>query len=267
MNCSVCNKNPAVAKCSICGAVICKTCGVLCPSCKKPICRTHLVRLADGKIACRSCAVPKPKANVPKTTPSPQVPSSAVNTAAQQEKKVSLSFEDLSTELGDISIKVSGPSESEKTKEQEIHNRNTSNIKTPGQEETENPFVLSTKPEEKAEPSTGGYKHLKRKPSDDPNEFRILTASSPKATPMWVSGLISSLLSLILSIPLIKNSQSPFFPSLFSYLVILLAGGSAFWNGYGLLWSGDSSFNRVMCIPGIILAMIAIGIGIFFGFR
>lgn len=267
MNCSVCNKNPAVAKCSICGAVICKTCGVLCPSCKKPICRSHLVRLADGKIACRSCAVPKQTVAVPKTAP-PSATSKPANAAMKQEEKVSLSFEDLSTELGDISIKIPGSSESVASKEPVV-NRDFTSAKNnaPTQEAAENPFALSAKPEEKAEPSTGGYKHLKRKPSDDPNEFRILTASSPKATPMWVSGLISALLALILSIPLLKNSQSPFFPSLFSYSVILLAGGSAFWNGYGLFWSGDSSLNRILCIPGIIFSIIAIGIGIFFGLR
>jgi len=211
--------------------------------------------------------MPKQTSATPKTA-QPSAPPTPANATEKQEKKVSLSFEDLSTELGDISIKVPSSSESMSSKEPEV-NKDFTNAKnnTSTQEGVENPFTLSAKPEEKAEPSTGGYKHLKRKPSDDPNEFRILTASSPKATPMWVSGFISALLALILSIPLLKNSQSSFFPSLFSYSVILLAGGSAFWNGYGLLWSGDSSLNRILCIPGIIFSMIAIGIGIFFGLR
>lgn len=265
MNCSVCNKNPAVAKCSLCGKVICKTCGVLCPSCQKPICRTHLVRLSDGKIACRLCAVPKQQLSPPKTTETQKVPPSAA-IPEKKEEKVSLSFEDLMSEMGDIRIKVSDTSDKEtKTDEKKGWIGDVEEITEKGT--VDNPFSASAEHQEKAEPAPAGYKHLKRKPSDDPNEFRILTASAPKPTPMWVSGLISAILAVILSIPLVKNSQSPFFPSFFSYSVILLAGGSAFWNGYGLLWTEDTAFNRLMCIPGIILGLIAIGIGVFFGLK
>ncbi|MGC8844863.1 MAG: hypothetical protein ACP5QY_03360, partial [Candidatus Hydrogenedens sp.] len=184
----------------------------------------------------------------------------------KKEEKVSLSFEDLMSEMGDIRIKISDESNGEKRPEdkkgligatEEIMEKET----------IKDPFSVSAGPQEKEDTAPVGYKHLKRKPSDDPNEFRILTASSPKPTPMWVSGLISAILAVILSIPLVKNSQSPFFPSFFSYSVILLSGGSAFWNGYGLFWTEDNAFNRLMCIPGIILAFIAIGIGIFFGLR
>lgn len=265
MNCSVCNKNPAVAKCSFCGNVICKTCGVLCPSCQKPICRAHLVRLPDGRIACRSCAVSKQPLSPPKTVETQKIPHSAV-TPEKKEDKVSLSFEDLMSEMGDIHIKISSaPDKETKSEEKKELISNVDEITE--KEIVDNPFTVSAEPQEKQEPAPVGYKHLKRKPSDDPNEFRILTASSPKPTPMWVSGLISAILAVILSIPLIKNSQSPFFPSFFSYSVILLAGGSAFWNGYGLLWTEDTPFNRLMCIPGIILALIAISIGVFFGLR
>ncbi len=256
MNCSVCNKNQAVARCSICGNVVCRTCGVLCPSCQKPICRSHLVRLPDGKIACRSCAVPKHEATIPKTPEKPKSPPHPTITP-KKEEKVSLSFEDLASELGDIRIKVSD--------EPEKKGLLITGADTEGNNGIENPFAVSGEPQTKEASPATGYKHLKRKPSDDPNEFRILTASSPKPTPMWISGLISSLLAFILSIPLVKNSQSPFFPSFFSYVVIFLAGGSIFWNGYGLFQSEEKSFNRFMCIPGIVLSLIAIGIGIFYG--
>jgi len=265
MNCSVCNKNQAVAKCSFCGNVICKTCGVLCPSCQKPICRTHLVRLSDGKIACRLCAVPKQQSSPQKTVETPKIPRSAV-IPEKKEEKVSLSFEDLMSEMGDIRIKISDESD-KVTKTDEKKGLIGTAEEITEKEIVDNPFTVSAGPQEREEPAPLGYKHLKRKPSDDPNEFRILTASSPKPTPMWVSGLISAILAVILSVPLVKNSQSPFFPSFFSYSVILLAGGSAFWNGYGLLWTEDTPFNRLMCIPGIILGLIAIGIGIFFGLK
>lgn len=265
MNCSVCNKNPAVAKCSFCGNVICKTCGVLCPSCQKPICRSHLVRLSDGRIACRLCGVPKPEVSFPKMVETKKVPHSAV-IPEKKEEKVSFSFEDLMSEMGDIRIKISDESDKE-TKPEEKKGLIGTAEEITEKENVENPFAVSAEPQKNEEPAPVGYKHLKRKPSDDPNEFRILTASSPKPTPMWVSGLISAILAIILSIPLIKNSQSPFFPSFFSYSVILLAGGSAFWNGYGLFQTEENTFNRLMCIPGIILTLIAIGIGIFFGLR
>ncbi len=264
MNCSVCNKNQAVAKCSICGNVVCKTCGVLCPSCQKPICRSHLVRLPDGKIACRSCVVSKPNIAVP---PSPEKTKPFVpNIPEKREEKVSLSFEDLTSELGDVRIKVSDEPEAEVKRGEK---KGSFDIEINAEEKNiiANPFAISAEAQAKEEPPETGYKHLKRKPSDDPNEFRILTASSPKPTPMWISGLIGSLLAFILSIPLVKNSQSPFFPSFFSYVVILLAGGSIFWNGYGLFQREESTFNRFMCIPGILFSLIAIGIGIFLGLR
>lgn len=265
MNCSVCNKNQAVAKCSFCGNVVCKTCGVLCPSCQKPICRSHLVRLPEGKIACRLCAVQEQNITVPKTSEKLKIPSPGIH--EKKEERVSLSFEDLASELGDIRIKVSDKPETEEMKHEEKV-KLARGMEEEGKKETvENPFAVSAEPQQKEEPPSSGYKHLKRKPSDDPNEFRILTASSPKPTPMWISGIISSLLAFILSIPLVKNSQSPFFPSFFSYVVILLAGGAIVWNGYGLFQSEESSFNRFMCIPGIVLSMIAIGIGIIYGLK
>lgn len=264
MNCSVCNKNQAVVKCFICGNVVCKTCGVLCPSCQKPICRSHLIRLPDGKIACRSCAVTKQNIAVSHSPAKPRP--SAPNISDKKEEKISLSFEDLASELGDIRIKVSDGPERE-VKRGENKGLLDTRVDTEEKNSIENPFTISAEPQTKEEPPATGYKHLRRKPSDDPNEFRILTASSPKPTPIWVSGLISSILAFILSIPLVKNSQSPFFPPFFSYVVIFIAGGSIFWNGYGLFQSEETLFNRIICIPGILFSLIAIGIGIFFGLR
>ncbi|MCA1902616.1 MAG: hypothetical protein LDL53_10435 [Candidatus Hydrogenedens sp.] len=259
MNCSVCNLNPAVAKCSVCGHVICKNCGALCPTCKKPVCRSHLFYMPTGQIVCRNCAPskqsqPSVKINVSPSPPKPE--------PKKQEENVSLSFEDLSAELGDVSIKVKDKVEPESTGEK--MGAKEPIIKNPlDDEHVENPFNLSAETQEPAGTTpTSGYKHLKRKPSDDPNEFRILTASSPKPTPMWVSGLISAILAFILSLPLTKNTGTAFFPPLFSYSIILLAGGSIVWNGYGLLLSEDSTFNKRMCIPGIIFAIIAIIIAI-----
>jgi len=220
--------------------------------------------MPDGAIACRSCAVLRHNMGVSTSPekfrpPSPDIPD-------KKEEKISLSFEDLASELGDIRIKVLEEPEAE---EKRIEKKKISNTGGDVEEKNsiENPFVISAEPPVKEEIPATGYKHLKRKPSDDPNEFRILTASSPKPTPMWISGLISSLLAFVLSIPLVKNSQLPFFPSFFSYVVILLAGGSIFWNGYGLFQSEESSFNRFMCIPGILFSLIAVGIGIFYGLR
>ncbi len=259
MNCSVCNKNPAVAKCSVCGNVICKTCGALCPSCKKPICRSHLVRLSDGMFACHLCSVPKQKAKgVPINTV--QQP---VQTSVPKHEKVSLSFEDLASEFGDIKIKIS----EEREEDVGIGARKDLSGNAPSdvaeRETVENPFALSVETLQKEEPAPAGYKHLKRKPSDDPNEFRILTASSPKPTPMWVSGIVSALLAITLSFPLLKTS----FPSLFAYSIILLAGGSVFWNSYGFYQSEKTPFSSVMYITGIVMSIIAIGISILYGLR
>ena len=259
MECSVCKKNPAVAKCSFCSVVICKTCGVLCPSCQKPICRTHLTRLPDGKIACRLCAVPRQNATIPKRVEPTKAPNTTPVPDTKREK-ISLSFEDLASELGDIRIKVSDRTETEREEKKKIQKT----IEEIGNETVENPFAISREPQNQEELPAVGYKHLKRKPSDDPNEFRILTASTPKPTPMWISGLVSALLAFILSIPLLKNIS---FPPLFAYSILLLGGGSIFWNGYGFFQSETTSFGRLMHIAGILLSLIAIVVGFFFGLR
>lgn len=266
MQCSVCGTQPAVAQCTVCNQPVCRTCGTICPVCRKPVCRPHVMKSPTTRYACRKCVYAGTTPSVqPPSSPSPE-PSQTAKAIPKQSSATSLSFEDLTAELGEIKLHVA--EEPRDTEGSNAPVSPTGRLMNPKEETVEDPFALSG-PRESAgvgdHPQPQGYKHLRRKPSDDPNEFRILTASSPKPTPMWVSGLMSSLLAFVLSLALIKNVGIPFFPNLFAYSVMFLSGGVIFWNGYGVIFTEDSTFNRLMCIPGIVLGVLALGIAFLFG--
>ncbi len=212
--------------------------------------------------------------NYQKKTVAPRSPIQPPYSPPPQKPQVkeSLSFEDLTKEIGEVTIKV--PGGGEEVTEKEVA-KDEVKILSPidaGANEVVDPFAERAEPKPRikvpAEPKQEqGYKHLRRKPSDDPNEFRILTASAPKPTPMWVSGLISGILAFFLCIPLVKNFAFPMFPKLFAYSVLILAGGTIVWNGYGLFFDDNTKANRLMCIPGLVLGIITAIIAVVFGLR
>lgn len=187
--------------------------------------------------------------------------------------KESLSFEDLTKEIGEVSIKL--PGVEEKLSEEKVVREEVKPLVSLDEEKVEeviNPFAEEVVPKPKIkvaqeQKQEQGYKHLKRKPSDDPKEFRILTASAPKPTPMWVSGLMSGILAFVLCIPLVKNLSLPIFPKLFSYSVLILAGGTIIWNGYGLFFDNNTRVNKLMCLPGLLLGIITAIVALIFGLR
>lgn len=266
MNCEVCQKGVGVAKCKRCGKTICKNCGRFCPNCKSAVCISHLVKLENGKWMCELCVGTHGRF-------SQQAQRVTTQSSQPPQIKESLSFEDLTKEIGEVKLKIPVDGEDTIESSQKI-DEGKPNL-TPIEESREviNPFqedVVFPKRgirEAPAPKQEQGYKHLRRKPSDDPNEFRILTASAPKPTPMWVSGITSGILAFVLSIPLIKNTTFPMFPQLFAYSVLLLAGGTIIWNGYGLLFDNNTKVNRLLCIPGLVLGIITAVIALMFGLR
>ncbi|MCX8065422.1 MAG: hypothetical protein N3G21_09675 [Candidatus Hydrogenedentes bacterium] len=270
MNCEVCEKGVGVAKCKKCGKAICKNCGRFCPNCKSAVCVSHLVRHKNGMWMCELCINPPQRE---RSIPIQQRTAPGITPAQKPQVKETLSFEDLTKEIGEITIKI--PTEGVETQGREYENVEMSPPLTPAVEEKEiiNPFAGEALPATKrlkdveAPKQEQGYKHLRRKPSDDPKEFRILTASAPKPTPMWVSGLISGILAFALCIPLFKNTAFPMFPKLFAYSVLILAGGTIIWNGYGLLFDENTKVNRLLCIPGLVLGIITAVVAVLYGLR
>ncbi len=276
MNCEVCQRNTGVARCKKCGKVICKNCGRYCPNCKSAVCTSHLRRLENGKWVCELCAPKYLRSSIPPKAPNQTSYTSTSNASTSQKQqtvKESLSFEDLIKDIGEVSIKL--PGVEEKLSEEKVVREEVKPLLPLDDEKVEeviNPFAEKVEPKPKIkvaqeQKQEQGYKHLKRKPSDDPNEFRILTASAPKPTPMWVSGLMSGILAFVLCIPLVKNLSLPIFPKLFAYSVLILAGGTIIWNGYGLFFDNNTRENRLMCLPGLLLGVITAIVALIFGLR
>jgi hypothetical protein len=119
-------------------------------------------------------------------------------------------------------------------------------------------------PEEPPEPPSPGEVTKPKRPGLDPEDtnFRVLTASSPKATPYWLTALFTGgmaciLLSPLFSAPGFRNQTQPWM----SYCVLLLSAGTVVWALSGLAKEGPSK-DRWLCLIGLVLALIA-GIGAF----
>lgn len=115
MNCEVCQKNPGVARCKKCGKVICKNCGRYCPSCKSAVCISHLRKLENGKWACELCIQNYKSISLPSNVPTQ--PTKSPSSTPKQPVKESLSFEDLTKEIGEVRIKIPGAEEESIEKE------------------------------------------------------------------------------------------------------------------------------------------------------
>ncbi|MCC6142738.1 MAG: hypothetical protein IT368_02915 [Candidatus Hydrogenedentes bacterium] len=90
--------------------------------------------------------------------------------------------------------------------------------------------------------------------------FRVLTASSPKATPYWITALFTGGMACILLLPLFsapgfRQQTQPWM----SYCVLLLSAGTLVWSFSGLAKEGPSR-DRWLCLIGLALALVA-GVG------
>ena len=114
---------------------------------------------------------------------------------------------------------------------------------------------------EEAPPPSAGYPRadtgeLKPSALRDQGQFRILTASAPKPTPIWKSGLLTGLFAWVLLLLLIFTSGLRSFQPGISYVIVLVGGGTFFWNLYGVMWEKEKR-ERKLCSIGLILGLVA----------
>ena len=220
MECSVCSVRGPIGFCAVCRVLLCEHCGEECLACGRLVCPAHRQGPRTGEYICNECA-PKvgapPAAALSAVTP-PKTPPRAAG---------SLSFDQLSAELGDVPYRGSAADE-----------------------------PLPERGEAPAEPSER-HKHLRRKPTDDPKEFRVLTASAPQATPIWLSGLFAGGMACVLLLPVIKRSAFRDFQPWYSYAVMMMAFAAVFWSGYGLTRRKDAPTLRRLCLIGLVLGLFA----------
>lgn len=219
MECSVCRIRGPVGFCAVCRQLLCEECGVECMTCGRLVCPAHRHNERRGEYICQECAAVTPgRAQEPPAAAPPPHKSSASEV---------LSFDQLTADMGATAFHIpDAMSHSEREKE------------TP------------------PDPALAG-KPLRRAPSNDPNEFRILTASSPKGTPIWLSGLFTGGMACVLLMPLFKQSGFVDFQPWYSYAVMLMAFSAILWTGYGLSRQTGKGNERWLCLIGLILGLAA----------
>jgi hypothetical protein len=102
---------------------------------------------------------------------------------------------------------------------------------------------------------------MRRTPlAPEETNFRVLSASSPKATPYWLTALFTGGMACILLIPLLsapgfRHQTQPWM----SYCILLLSAGTVVWALTGLAKEGPAK-DRWLCLIGLVLALVA-GVG------
>jgi hypothetical protein len=147
----------------------------------------------------------------------------------------SSSFQDITNEMGDIRVPVR---EGDVTGDAwETH---------PGSELLNGTVLVG-----------GGESHSVREADSG---MRVLTGGSPKARPMWVDGLGSSVLAAVFVLAVILSTGLKQCQPWISLVVMVLALGSALWSLFGLKVEKDP-LGRRMCLfsaaLGVLVAILA----------
>ena len=242
MQCEVCGMRGSVGACAVCQKMVCEVCGQVCPRCGAVFCDRHqALDTPDGlcnRCAAKAGASEQPAHGTPpETRPAPEPAASGAQQPPQtnqEQEQESLSFEALMQDLGETPATETPPPTSAQ------------------------PSAPAAAPAEEAAPP---------KPADpskpwadmlDPNSTRVLTGSTKRATPMWVSSLFVGGMALIFSIPLALNDGFKPFQPMLSYSIMLLAVGAALWALYGMLSGSESGRGRKLCGIGLALSVLAI---------
>ena len=146
----------------------------------------------------------------------------------------SLSFQDLTAELGDVRIPLEeeAPEAAEAIPEPPDF---------PGGTMVVDEVVVGSLPEE-------------------PPEMRVLTGSSPVPRPMWLEGLASTALAAAFIAPIILRIGLRGFQPWISFTAMFLALGSALWSLLGLKAEKTESGKKMCYVSagiGLLVAIIA----------
>jgi len=95
----------------------------------------------------------------------------------------------------------------------------------------------------------------RRKPNE--NDFRVLTGSSPKRTPIWLQTLLTGGASVLLLLPVSgKSSGYVYYQPWYSYGVMFLAAVTVLWSLYGV-YREEENRDRALCAIGLVLGLAA----------
>lgn len=87
-------------------------------------------------------------------------------------------------------------------------------------------------------------------------DMRVLGASGGKKTPIWLQSFFVGGLSLLLLLPIVGGSGFVMFQPGYSYVVMFLAAGTAFWATYGIVHEREFK-ERWLCLVGLGMALAA----------
>jgi len=85
---------------------------------------------------------------------------------------------------------------------------------------------------------------------------RVLSASAPKARPMWVESLLTGVAACITFFFFRRAPAFAGVREILYYVVLLVCAGAVFWSGYGFTKS-ETLLGRRLCLAGLALGILA----------
>ncbi len=246
MECATCQLRTAAGKCVTCGKPVCESCGIPCDHCRAWSCSGHATYTKAGRALCKKCAQTSQAGTPPAQAPAQPAGPPKAAVQQQSERVAPLSFEALQKEFGPTPTQAAPPeTDAEPGSESESAPETAPAPGAHGQ------GVVST-----GEPRAhGGGAGTATEP--DPHR-RVLSASAPKGTPMWLSGLFAAGIAWILLMPLLTGTNifhnaQPYM----SYVIAFLGVGTGLWSLSGALDRDAESSARWLCVVGLVLSLLA----------
>ncbi|MBP9004217.1 MAG: hypothetical protein KBH78_11400 [Candidatus Hydrogenedentes bacterium] len=94
----------------------------------------------------------------------------------------------------------------------------------------------------------------RRKRDENPLNARVLTESGARKTPLWAQTLYMALAAWLSLVPIWTGMLASVLQPWYSYSVMTLGGGAAFWAAYGM-YHEDTAPLRFYCLGGLVLGM------------
>lgn len=259
MECSVCGSAEPVARCTTCKQLICKQHGVRCQGCGKALCPHHRLKAGDGRTLCAGCmakmetpatesfsfesltadAPPLPAAPIEKPPAHAPRGDVAPPPAAPESSGGGFSFEDLARDGGQL----------------------------PGSQPNDPDAPALVNPitgfEEVPDPEVD--KKLAMMLGENEGGIRMeALGGSNRGTPIWLSGMYAGGIAILLTMPLIFSSGFDMFQPIYSYSILLVAGGAVFYAIYGFIQKDDTPRERYLCTIALVLGFLAAFIALYY---
>ncbi|HPO16377.1 MAG TPA: hypothetical protein PLI09_23275 [Candidatus Hydrogenedentes bacterium] len=97
--------------------------------------------------------------------------------------------------------------------------------------------------------------------TDDQKEAlnrKVLTASAPKGTPIWISSLVGGIAAWVVFWPAVRSTLFTEIRDILLMIVMVVALGTVLWASAGILQHGATRKERVLCVIGFLLGLSAV---------